>query len=72
LKIEPQTCGRCRHWNLSGSMGQQGYGKCDARREGPLKNAIGTSDQAHCRIGKFQVAPVSVLRERETRGGTLL
>jgi hypothetical protein len=72
VNIEPHTCGRCRFWNLAGSMGQHGYGKCDARKDGPLKAALSTSSQAICRIGKFQVASLQVLREREHSGGPLL
>ena len=66
------NCGTCKHWNLSGSLGQHDYGKCDARPEGALKQALSTGAQNVCRLGKFEKADPKVVRRRELAGGSLL
>jgi hypothetical protein len=65
------NCGTCRHWDLAGTLGQHGYGQC-AKRVLHLREAITTSAQHICRIGKFSKAEPKVVREREMTGGPLL
>ena len=46
------NCGTCAHWRLVGSLGQAGYGQCQARPE-QHRAAYTTSAINVCRLGKF-------------------
>jgi len=51
------TCATCTHWRLVGSLGQAGYGQCQARPE-QHRAAYTTSAINVCRLGKFVAAVV--------------
>jgi hypothetical protein len=68
------NCGNCAHWNLTTGpqMGVHGFGRCDARPPGAMRDAITTSARNICRLGKHQPAPIAVVRQRESEGRGLL
>lgn len=66
------NCGTCKHWDLAGSLGQQGFGRCKARPPGYLRDGCTTSAQNICRIGKFAKADPKVVKQREQAQGSLL
>jgi hypothetical protein len=65
MNLSLQTCGVCKFWDLAGSLGQQGYGRCKARPPGFLREGCTTSAQHICRIGKFARAETRVVQARE-------
>ena len=61
------NCGACKHWDLSHTLGQYGYGRCQAQTNPLLRAGHSTAAQCVCRISRFVPATAETMREREQR-----